>query len=128
MIALALLLALQDPEAAFREGRYAEAVALAEKALEARKTAEMLGLLGAARLKSGDAPGAVRALEEAVAMDGATSDLHRWLGRARLEAGRHDDAIASFEAAGDVLGVAQVHVAREDWGSEIGRASCRERV
>lgn len=115
MIALALLIALQDPEAAFREGRFAEAAALAEKALESRKSASMLGLLGAARLKAGDAAGAARALEEAVAMEGATTDLHRWLGRARLEAGRHDEAVASFEAAGDFLGVAQVHAAREDW-------------
>lgn len=115
MLAFALLLLLQDPESAFREGRYAEAAALAEKALATRKTSAMLGLLGAARLKAGDPAGAARALEEAVGLEGATADHHRWLGRARLEAGRHDEAVASFEAAGDPLGVAQVHAAREDW-------------
>lgn len=115
MLALLALLPLQDAETAYREGRYAEAAALAEKALERRKTPGMLGLLGAARLQTGDAAAAAKALEEAVALEGATADLHRLLGRARLETGRLDEAIASFEKGGDLLAVARVHAQREDW-------------
>lgn len=115
ILRLLAALCLQDAEAAFREGRYAEAAALAEKALGQGRSPGMLGLLGAARLQSGDPAGAEKALREAAGLAGATPDLHRWLGRALIETGRLDEAVASFEKAGDLLAAARVHARREDW-------------
>lgn len=81
-----------------RAGSVATAVDLAQKAVDAEKTAETLAALARAQARAGD-PAARESAERAVEADGASSAAHLARGDALLAAHLADDAAAAFRKA-----------------------------
>lgn len=78
-------------------------------------------------LEQGDASAAVRALEAAVARQWDQSDLHAELGRALLEAGRPEDAVAHFDQALRLDAGADVHRRLAEAYGDLGQEDDRRR-
>ena len=99
-----------DPDAAasladsgmdlYARGDYAAAAALLERAVEGDPTPGTWFFLGIARLKSDDAPGAIRALEEAAipAANPYRAEARLFLAKAHLSLGDAASALAELEA------------------------------
>jgi superkiller protein 3 len=90
-IAYAAILALQ------LDGQFAEAIAICRKALAASPSADLYNLLGECYEESGQAPPALEAYRQSLALDPDHTSAHR--GRARLssQAGHYQTAFASLE-------------------------------
>lgn len=128
MIALLLAVLLSQDDAiagekAYREGRYAEAADLFEKA--AAKDAKNAGLwsaLGHASLQAGRSEAAIRAYRQSIALKADSVDVHRALAQALAQAGRLEESIGAFRRAGqldpdggDSLSIAKLRAQREEW-------------
>lgn len=83
-----------------REKRFGDALALLQAALTERPDhGPTLNALGLTLLDSGDAMGAVAALERAIAADAKAPPLWLNLAEARRRAGQHDGEIAALDGA-----------------------------
>lgn len=90
---------LHDADAAYRAGRYPEAVALLEELVQASPDdADLLNRLAAARYRAGDAAGAARAWARQAEL---TDDADAWYnaGNADWQAGNLDRATRRYDAA-----------------------------
>lgn len=76
----------------YRTKDYARAIARLEQAAAQQPTAETYARLGHARLKAGDAEGAIHAWEQGLVLDAARPDLYKELGFLALEQGMKEDA------------------------------------
>ncbi|NUO47952.1 MAG: FkbM family methyltransferase [Polyangiaceae bacterium] len=95
---------LSQVNATLREGRFAEAAALAERAilgggLEARELAELSNALGTARAQAGDVEAAERAYLASVAADGSLYKPHANLANLYAKRSQIDAAVACLEEA-----------------------------
>jgi cytochrome c-type biogenesis protein CcmH/NrfG len=76
----------------YRTKDYPKAVVRLEQAVSECPTAEAYARLGHARLKTGDAEGAIQAWEQGLALDPTRPDLYKELGFLALEQGMKEDA------------------------------------
>jgi len=76
----------------YRTKDYPKAVARLEQAVSECPTAEAYARLGHARLKTGDAEGAIQAWEQGLILDPTRPDLYKELGSLALEQGLKEDA------------------------------------
>jgi len=73
-------------------------VAVPPPQLDPRNESRVIGIRGAAYLKSGKKDEGIRDLENALALDGSNRLARRTLGKSLLEAGRHQEAIERLKS------------------------------
>lgn len=83
----------------YRTKDYGRAVSKLEQAVAQRPTAEAYARLGRARLKTGDADGAIRAWELGIALDPTRADLYKELGDLSLDQGMQEQGEQFLEEA-----------------------------
>ena len=111
--------------ALLREGRVTEGQVLLDRILSRGDTAEARFLLGTRMFESGDYPAAVKQLASAIERNGKLPELQSLYGRALLNTGDPDGALAAFrnELAGNPndfsanLGIGQILTVRRDFAN-----------
>jgi tetratricopeptide (TPR) repeat protein len=102
MMLLLVLLALakDDGAKAYNEGRYADAAAFYQKAVDKRPTAELQLALGRCRVQLKEWGAAAEAFRGALALQPELgAEIHRALGQSLVMAGRVDEGLASLRRA-----------------------------
>jgi len=109
-----------------RLGKHAEAVRVHRKATELAPRADMWNNLGFALYASGDASGAITALERALLLDPNSMIASNNLGFAYGKLGRYEEALRVFRTAvGESRAYLNLAVVYDQAGNEKRAAECR---
>jgi predicted TPR repeat methyltransferase len=102
-------------------GLHAEALAAAEGM---EPNAELLVLVGRARLSLGDVAGAVAEFTRAIELDPSLAMAHFWLGRIAAKAGRLKESVSRYQRAAELA--PEMEELAEAWIRTLLRANRRE--